>query len=155
MRTCLFILSLVVLAGAQGFDSLIMQSKAETERSSRLKGIFVGQLQAAKKFPAAAGERVSPVIPDTAALAVGRRPGVLKARVDNLERMLDSMNKDVKQLRTNDTQIRAILIELQKQSKSHTNNQNLMIKLFEVFLASFLTPVAIAIITLVLKKKKQ
>jgi len=90
------------------------------------------------------GRAVS-AVSDTVVVSA-RRSGSLTGRVAELE-------KEIKDSKDATSQIKTILENLQKQSKSHTDNQNFLAKMFEILLASFLTPVVIAVLTIALKKK--
>jgi len=166
---------------ATDLDSLVNQSDAGRQRAHSLKGFFVGKgvqqqaaiMQDTNKIMLSIDSSIAvPAPAEVRAIGlgtIGRGPGagggsgtgngsaagtaaVIRAGSGVMNYRITVLENEIKDLKSTEIKVTAILENLQKQSDSHTDNQNFITKILEIICGCFST-IFVAYLGLKLKKK--
>lgn len=182
MKICLFLIFCCTFLYATDLDSLVNQSDVGKQRAHSLKGFFVGkgaqqQAPATNKIMLSIDSSIiaAPASAEGRGVGlgalgtVGRGPGgggsgtgngsVVTAAVSPvgsgvLNYRITSLENKIEDLKSTQIKITTVLDNLQKQSDSHTDNQNFITKILEIVCGCFST-IVVAYLGLKLKKKTE
>ena len=143
IKATVFLLLLSSIAfSSPALDSLVLKSKNEETNARKLKGFgFNRQVQLTPPEILFKTLAAPAPVPEAAPAPanVGHGSGIMNYRVTVLENKLAELEKNEAVSASNEAKMTTVLESLQKQSESHTDNVNIIMRILETLMGAIAT----------------